>query len=135
MKILNIIVIGLLFLISSCSNDNVVIESDIIIGKWRAIEKYESNQTIELPICLPHIYKEYKRDKSITGGKIITDDFPQECDITVFELGWNWHNLGNNHYRIQYLEEQQQIFVFYKDGENLVEESLNGITKTIYEPY
>ncbi|EAZ94815.1 hypothetical protein FBBAL38_10262 [Flavobacteria bacterium BAL38] len=51
------------------------------------------------------------------------------------ELGWNWTNLGNNQYRIRYMEEQGTIITVYKEGENLVIESADGITKTIREPF
>ncbi|MFB9053924.1 hypothetical protein ACFFVB_12630 [Formosa undariae] len=129
------IVMALLMLSSCSGNDNSEAQTDIIIGKWRAIEKYESNIQVDLPICLPHLYTEYTADKSIQGDKIITADFPEECGIILFELGWHWSNLGNNQYRIRYLEEHGQIFTFYKDGENLVEENSDGITKTIFEPY
>ena len=129
------ILIFSILIISSCSNDDDNSTPDIIIGKWRAIEKYESNVQVDLPTCLPHLYTEYKTDKSIIGDKIITDDFPEECGIIAFELGWKWDNLGNNQYRIKYLEEQGQVVTFYKEDENLVEESPDGITKFVYEAY
>ncbi|MDC3132632.1 hypothetical protein OA501_00255 [Flavobacteriaceae bacterium] len=135
MKLLSGILIGLIIL-SSCSNDDdSASTNDIIIGKWRAIERFESNVQVDLPVCLPHLCTEYNADKSIRGDKIITNDFPQECGTIDFELGWNWNNLGNNQYKIRYLEEQGQIFTFYKEGQNLVEENPDGITKTIYETY
>ena len=132
-KLLSGVLIGLLIFTNCSSDDNS--NTDIIIGKWRAIEKYESNSLVDLPICLPHLYTEYKADKSINGDKIITNDFPEECGIIAFELGWNWINLGNTQYRIRYLEEQGQVFSFYKDEVNLVQEYPDGITKIIYEPY
>ncbi len=135
MKLLNSILIGLIIL-SSCSNDDDSNSSnDIIIGKWRAIERFESNVQVDLPVCLPHLYTEYKADKSIRGDKIITNDFPQECGTLDFELGWNWSKVSNNQYRIRYLDEQGQIFTFYKEGQNLIKENPDGITKTIYEPF
>ena len=129
------ILIGLLILQSCSNDDNSESNNDEIIGKWRAIEKYESNVQVELSVCLPHLYTEYKADKSIRGGKIITNDFPEECGIIDFELGWNWSKLGNNQYRIRYQEEQGQVFTFYKNGMNLIKENPDGITKIIYEPY
>ena len=130
---------GILFsllILSSCSNDDESDNSnDIIIGKWRAIEKYESNVQVEIPVCLPYLYNEYKADKSIDGGKVITDDTPEECGQVFTEFGWNWSNLGNNQYRIRHLEEQGQVFTFYKDGVNLIKEYPDGITKIILESY
>ena len=113
-KLLCGILIGLLILSSCSSDDDSDSNTDIVIGKWRAIEKYESGMQVELSVCLPHLYTEFRSDKSINGGKIITDDFPEECGIIDFELGWNWNNLGNNQYRIRYFEEQGQVFTFYK---------------------
>jgi hypothetical protein len=134
LKLLFAILIG--FLIFSCSsNDDSESNSDIIIGKWRMIEKYESNIQVELETCEPHFYTEYKSDKSIIGDRILSDEFPEECGIVSTELGWNWTNLGNNQYRIRYLEEQGTIITVYKEGENLVIESPDGITKTIREPF
>ncbi|WP_062055468.1 hypothetical protein [Aquimarina longa] len=124
-----------IFILISCSNDDSDNNNDIIIGKWKAIEKYESNQIIDLEICKSFIYVEYKADNWIEGGRIISDNFPEECQNILFELGWNWKNLGDNKYQIRYLEERGQIFTFYKNGANLVEENPDGITKIIYEPY
>lgn len=136
MKLFCGILIGLL-IFSSCSSDddNSNESNDIIIGKWRAIEKYESNQLVDLPVCLPHIYTEYKIDNSVSGDKIISDNFPEECNLILFDLGVVWENLGNNNYRIGHINEQGSIYNIYKDGVNLVEENSDGITKTVYEPY
>ena len=135
LSLLLTLLIGLLIL-SSCSNDDdFESNNDIIIGKWRAIEKYESNVQVELSVCRPHLYVEFRADKSIHGGKIITNDFPEECGTIDFELGWNWNNLGNNQYRIRHLDEQGQVVTYSKDGMNLIEENPDGITKIIYEPY
>ena len=130
-----VLLMGLLIFQSCSSDDELEAGSDIIIGKWRAIERYESNVPVTLPVCLPYLYTEYKANRSINGDKIMTPDFPEECGIITFDLGWNWKNLGNNQYRIRYLEEQGQVFTCYKEGDNLVEENPDGITKTIYEPY
>ena len=119
-------------LLSSCTSND---DSDIIIGKWRAIEKYESNQLIDLPTCLPHIYTEYKADKSVSGDKIISDTFPEECNLLDFDGGIVWKNLGNSMYQIGHVNEQATIYKIYKNGVNLVEESSNEMTKIIYEPY
>ncbi|MCF7569693.1 hypothetical protein L3X37_15205 [Sabulilitoribacter arenilitoris] len=124
------ILLGLVFL-SSCSSSD---DSDIIIGKWRAIEKYESNQQIDLPTCLPHIYTEYKADNTVSGGKIISDNFPEECNLLDFDGSVVWKNLGNSMYRIGHINDQGTTYKIYKEGVNLVEESSNGITKIVYEP-
>jgi hypothetical protein len=137
MKKLNLlfaILIGFL-LVSCSSNDDSESNSDIIIGKWRTIEKYESNVQVELETCEPHFYTEYKSDKSITADRILSNEFPEECGFVSTEFGWNWTNLGNNQYRIRYMEEQGTIITVYKEGENLVIESADGITKTIREPF
>lgn len=125
----------MLLILFSCSGDGGNASNDIIVGKWRAIEKYESNQIVALPTCLPHIYTEFKADNSVTGDKIISNDFPDECNLLQFDLGVVWENLGNSIYRIGYINEQGNLTKIYKEGLNLVMEDPNGITKLIYEPY
>tara|TARA_B110001452_G_C15172263_1_gene407409 strand:- start:164 stop:574 length:411 start_codon:yes stop_codon:yes gene_type:complete len=127
------ILIGTLIL--SCSSDDSNSNNDIIIGKWRTIEKFESDIQVELETCEPHFYTEYSADKSIIADRILSDEFPEECGIVISELGWNWTNLGNNKYRFRYLEEQGSILTIYKEGGNLVIESPDGITRTIREPF
>jgi hypothetical protein len=134
LNLLFVILIGIL-MFSCSSNDDSESNSDIIIGKWRIIEKYESNIPVELETCEPHFYTEYKSDKSIIGDRIVSDEFPEECGILSTEFGWNWKNLGNNQYRIRYLEEQGSIITVYKEGDNLVIISPDGITKTVREPF
>jgi len=125
----------MLLIFFSCSGDGGNASNDIIVGKWRAIEKYESNQIVALPTCLPHIYTEFKADNSVTGDKIISNDFPDECNLVQFDLGVVWENLGNSIYRIGYINEQGNLTKIYKDGLNLVMEDPDGTTKLIYEPY
>lgn len=125
----------MLLILFSCSGDGGNASNDIIVGKWRAIEKYESNQIVALPTCLPHIYTEFKADNSVTGDKIISNDFPDECNLLQFDLGVVWENLGNSIYRIGYINEQGNLTKIYKEGLNLVMEDPDGITKLIYEPY
>jgi len=139
LKLFYVLITGLTIL-SSCSNsdesnNDLNSSNDIIIGKWRAIEKYESNQIVELPICLPHIYTEYNTDKSVSGDRIISDSYPDECNLLEFNLGIVWNNLGNNYYQIGAINEQGTTYKLYKDGINLVEENSNGTIKIIYEPY
>lgn len=123
--------IGVLIL-SSCSSSDAA--ADIVIGKWRAIEQYESNQLVEMPTCLPYIYSEFKADNTVSGGRIISNDIPEECSLLMFDFGL-WENLGNGNYRIHFGNEQGIVQKMYKDGINLVTESSNGVTKVIYEPY
>lgn len=91
MKKLNLLfrILTAVFIISCSSNDDSDSNNDIIIGKWRTIEKYESNVQVELETCEPHFYTEYKSDKSIIGDRILSDEFPEECGIVISELGWN----------------------------------------------
>ena len=48
-----------------------------------------------------------------------------------------WENLGNSIYKFDVInvEGDENIKKIYKDGENLVEESLDGVYKKVYEPY
>jgi hypothetical protein len=119
----------------ACPSDDDASSNDIIIGTWRAIERYESNELVDMPTCLPHLYAEYRSDRSMGGGKIITDAFPEECGLILFELGWSWENLGDSQYRLKPIDGEGNVFRFYKEGDNLVQENLDGIIKTIYEPY
>ena len=135
MKLFYGILIGLMVFSSCSSNDDSKESNDVIIGKWRAIEKYESNKLVDLPICLPHVYIEYKTDNSVSGDKIISNDFPVECNSIVFDLGVVWENLGNSNYRIHRINEEGIVYKLYKDGANLAEENPDGITKIIYESY
>ena len=126
-------IIGLL-VFSSCSYDDLDTD-DIIIGKWRVIERFESDLPVVISVCQLNTYVEYKIDKAISGNRIESGNFPEECNNFDFELGWNWKNLGNNQYEIRYLEEQGQIYTMYKEGDNLVQELPDGITKNILERY
>lgn len=128
------IFIGLSILSCSSDDNSDYNNDDTIIGKWRAIEKYESNISVELSTCEPHIYTEYKIDNTVTGDKIISQDFPSECNSIIFDIQL-WENLGNNNYRIYQPNEQDNIYKLYINGTNLVEEHPNGITKTVYEPH
>lgn len=128
------ILIGLL-LFTSCSSDESSDTNDIIIGRWKAVIQYENEQEVSMPTCLPHTFIEYYANKSVSGGKIISDDFPDECNLLQWDLGVVWQNLGNNFYRIGYLNEQGTVFTIFKEGMNLVVINPDGITKTIYEPY
>lgn len=121
-------------ILSSCSSDDNNV-NDIIIGKWRAIEQFENDQPVNMPTCLPHTFVEYNVNKSVSGGRILSDDFPDECNLIMYDLAIVWQNLGNNTYRIGYYNEQGSVFTIYKDGINLVIENPDGIKKTIYQPY
>lgn len=127
------VILGSILLTSCSSDDNN--SSDIIIGKWVPIEKYESDVQVSLSTCEPYIYLEYRSDKSILSDRVITSQLPQECELLMFIIGRNWSNLGNNQYRIRFLDDPGEIRIYYKDGENLVEELPDGITKYVYEPY
>lgn len=123
-------------LILSCSsNDDSNNTNDIIIGKWRPIEQYESNVQVDLETCQPYVYYEYGADNSVGGGFIVEDNMPDECGPPEFENGWKWQNQGNNQYRIYRNDDEGRIFTFYKEQENLVEEHPNGTTIIIYAPY
>jgi hypothetical protein len=131
LKVFCSIIIGLV-LFSSCSEDNE--STDIIVGRWRAIQMLEMNLIVEMPVCLPYTYIEYKADNSAVGGNIISPDFPEECNLVSFDFA-RWENLGNSQYRIYPVNQQGTISKIYKESENLVIESLDGNSKLIYEAY
>ena len=134
MKLFYTVIIVIMFL--SCSSDEGTdSSSDVIVGKWYAIEQYESNTQVEITNCNQYLYVEYKANNFINGGKVISGNLPIECGVIDFELDWEWENLNDNHYRIGRSGEQGSIFTIYKDGVNLVEINPNGTTKIIYEPF
>ncbi len=122
-------------LFSSCSddesNDNI---SDIIIGKWHAIEQYEADVQVEITNCKQYLYVEYNTNHIISGGAF-SDSLPVECGVIDFELDILWKNLGNNQYKFGRTDEQGQVFTIYKEGDNLVEINSNSSTKIVYEPF
>ncbi|MFD2551828.1 hypothetical protein ACFSQP_08370 [Bizionia sediminis] len=130
-----VVSLATLLLVACSSSDDAGTSEDIIIGKWRAIEKYESNQAVDLPLCLPHIFVDYKPDNTVDGGKILSDSFPESCNQTLFDSGIIWENLGNGNYHIGTVNETGRIYNIFKEGVNLVEINPDGITKIIYEPY
>ncbi|MFD0962816.1 hypothetical protein [Pseudofulvibacter geojedonensis] len=136
MKKLNLLLtffIGLLLFLS-CSSDNDN-SNDIIIGKWKLIEKYESDIQVSPDECLLFWYDEYKADKSILSNYIDSVDYPDDCFIEA-ELGWTWKNIGNNKYLIKHVNNNYGVeYIIYKEGANLVMEHPDDITKTVYEPY
>jgi len=122
-------------LLSCSSDDGSDNSNDIIIGKWRAIEQYESGQQVEITNCLSYLYIQYAADGSVYSGVANPDELPTTCGIIDSELDWKWENLGNRKYKIGKINEQGQLFTIYKEGEMLVEEHQNGTTTLKYEPY
>jgi hypothetical protein len=127
-----------LMIFSSCSNnDDSNRNNDIIIGKWRTIEIYESNVAVEILACTSEFYTEFKSNNTVSGFRVIPNTFPDPCNQEFFNTGVTWENLGNSIYKFDVInvEGDENIKKFYKDGENLVEESLDGVYKKVYEPY
>lgn len=116
----------------SCSNDD---DPDQIIGEWKAIQQYESDILVDLPMDLQCIYRIFDADNNAYSDLFPSNELPTECGNLEFVFGMTWTNLGNNQYRIGFPNEQGQVLIFYKEGENLVQEKSNGTTKIIYEPY
>ena len=129
-------IIGILlsfFMLSACSSDDDNSSSNIIVGKWQPIEKYQSNQQIDLDLCEPFFYVEYNADHSVFSNRIETNQFPDECGIIISEFGVVWVSLGNNQYRIDRPDHEGPILTIYKEGVNLAIE--NSEIKTVYQPY
>jgi hypothetical protein len=127
-----------LMIFSSCSNnDDSNRNNDIIIGKWRTIEIYESNVAVEILACTSEFYTEFKSNNTVFGFRVTPNTFPDPCNQEFFNTGVTWENLGNSIYKFDVInvEGDENIKKFYKDGENLVEESLDGVYKKVYEPY
>ncbi len=121
---------------SSCSkNDDNKENNDIIIGKWRTIERYESNEPVEILACTSEYYQEFKKDYIASGFGPLKSDFPDPCNLVYIDSAATWKNLGNSNYKFTLNNGIEYISKMYKEGENLVEEYPNGITKIVYELY
>lgn len=131
LKIFCTILIGIV-LFSSCSDDDE--STDIIVGRWQAIQMLEMNQIVEMPVCLPFTYIEFRANKTASGGKINSSNLPDECNLLMFDFV-QWENLGNSRYRINAVMQEGTISKVYKEAENLIFETLDGSTKTIYQSY
>ena len=131
------ILIGLMIFSSCSNNDDSNRNNDIIIGKWRTIEIYESNVAVEILACTSEFYTELKSKNTVSGFRVTPNTFPDPCNQEFFNTGVTWENLGNSIYKFDVInvEGDENIKKIYKDGERLVEESLDGVYKKVYEPY
>ena len=131
------ILIGLMIFSSCSNNDDSNRNNDIIIGKWRTIEIYESNVAVEILACTSEFYTEFKSNNTVSGFRVKPNTFPDPCNQEFFNTGVTWENLGNSNYKFDVInvEGDENIKKIYKDGERLVEESLDGVYKKVYEPY
>ena len=131
------ILIGLMIFSSCSNNDDSNRNNDIIIGKWRTIEIYESNVAVEILACTSEFYTEFKSNNTVSGFRVTSNTFPDPCNQEFFNTGVTWENLGNSIYKFDVInvEGDENIKKIYKDGERLVEESLDGVYKKVYEPY
>lgn len=134
MKLFCGILIGLITF-SSCHSDDSSNTNDIIIGQWKIYKQFESNVEVEVDPCDVFWIIEYNANKSADSFNFDPYNYPTTCPVTISEAGWNWVNRGNGTYEIRYLEEEGTYYLFYKDGERLVRESSDGITKVIYDTY
>jgi hypothetical protein len=67
MRLFYTILIGLIVFSSCTNNDNSERNNDIIIGKWRTIEIYESNEPVSILSCTSEYFKEFKSNKTVAG--------------------------------------------------------------------
>jgi len=115
--------------------EEVEIVVDLIVGKWHLIETYVTEDLIPSG-CERFSWEEFMEDNSlkstIIGASSSVD--PIYCPLYP-EDGWTWESLGDELYKIKFLDEPGQIFTIYIEGDNLVFEHPDGVTKTIYEPW
>ncbi|WAC01710.1 hypothetical protein N7U66_17665 [Lacinutrix neustonica] len=137
-KLFYSILIGVM-IFSACSSDDdssVNVSDDaIIIGKWKTYKHFESNIEVEIEFCGSFFITEYNVNKSVGGFNFDPDNYPISCGLSVYEFGWNWVNRGNGIYEIRYMEEEGTYYKFSKEGDRLVREFPDGITKIIYNPF
>ncbi|UPQ78098.1 hypothetical protein M0M57_10735 [Flavobacterium azooxidireducens] len=134
MRLLYVFLAGFM-LFSSCSNNNDDSNNDIIIGKWRTIERYESDEPQEILPCTLEYYKEFKSNNTVAGFIVTPNTFPDPCNQVYTDFGLIWENTGNSNYKFKTTTGTEYTIKIYKVGENLVEEYPDGITKLVYEPY
>jgi hypothetical protein len=134
MRLLYVFLAGLM-LFSSCSNNSDDSNNDIIIGKWRKIEHYESDEPQEILPCTLEYYKEFKSNNTVAGFIVPPGTFPDLCNQVYTDFGLIWKNTGNSNYKFKTTTGTEYTIKIYKVGENLVEEYAGGITKLVYEPY
>ena len=137
-RILLYCVISFCFTIfSSCSNsDDSGGNNDIIVGKWKLIERYESDQLVEFASCGNPFDIEYKADNTYFSFLVTPGTFPGDCEVEYSDTGLIWTNLGDSNYR--FISDNGEIELFiktYKNEENLVQEYSNGIVKAVFEPF
>ena len=119
----------IIFLSNSCKDDSI----DIVIGKWRVIQQFDTSGELALDICNPHIFTEFTERNTVFSGRIESPDFPDQCLTLSFAL-LAWENLGNSNYRIGSGPTDGNIVAITKDNENLVITESNGTSITVYEP-
>ena len=134
MRLLYVFLAGFM-LFSSCSNTNDDSTNDIIIGKWRTIEHYESDEPQEILPCTLEYYKEFRSNNTVAGFIVPPDTFPDLCNQVYTDFGLIWKNTGNSNYKFQTTTGTEYTIKIYKVGENLVEEYPDGVSKLVYEPY
>lgn len=122
-------------ILNSCTNNNDNSNNDIIIGKWRTIEHYESDEPQEILPCTLEYYKEFRSNNTVAGFIVPPNTFPDPCNQVYLDTGVTWTNLGENNYKFTLPNGEEFISKMYKVGENLVEEYPDGISKLVYEPY
>lgn len=128
----HIILLGFI-IFSSCSNNEG--SNDIIIGKWRTIERYENNEPVEILDCTYDYYREFRANHVCAGFGTLPGNFIDPCNLVFIDNSATWKNLGNNNYKFTLKNGINYISKIYKDGDNLVEEFPNGTSKNIYESY
>ncbi|WP_298529576.1 hypothetical protein [uncultured Christiangramia sp.] len=123
-----ILMIGFLFI--SCSKEDL--SDDIIIGKWQPIKMYDAETDIQMHICSPHMFTEYRNDGTFYSG-FRSSNIPDECKTIDFALGWTWKNLGNNQYAMKLNQERADIYIVTKQAQNLLIEIPGENIVTVYK--
>ncbi len=80
-KLLILLLISILFY--SCQKDD---SPDIVIGKWRVIQQFDSTGEIALELCTPYIFTEFTENNTLFSGRIESPDFPDQCLTLSFAL-------------------------------------------------
>ena len=127
------IIFPILIILFNCSNNDDSSESEFIVGKWKVIQRFESNVEIELNNCDPFVVHEFNSDFSMRTYTINESQIPPNTACGVYPLGWHeWNKIGENLYESRNLNLPDLLITEYKkEGEYLFLEYSTNDNKAV----